>query len=138
MGCQECGDSSTWMSNSTIAKTANLQGTASVKSRPSRFFDERPPDLSEVVKQKKNFVTFFALEVAVNRKIFEVVDNCEIPESAKRFPLLRAAGPVNRQGKVHDWCLWDGEREWSRKTYARPLRLPITFCNCDTLLIERH
>jgi len=102
-----------------------------------RFFWERPSDLCERVKEKKKFITFFPLQAAINRKIFEVVENCAVPESAKQFPLFRAAGYVDRQGKVHDWWLWDGEREWRiGKLTPEQQKLPMRHVINDTLLIE--
>ena len=77
-----------------------------------RFFEERPSDLCELVKQKEKFATFFPLQAAVNRKIFEVVTNCPVPDYALDFPLFRDDGHIDRQGKVHNWFLWDGQRSW--------------------------
>ncbi len=76
------------------------------------FFSKRPTDLCELVKEEKRVVTFFPLQAAVNRKIFDIVFNCQVPEPASRFPLFRDAGHIDRQGKVHNWVLWDGERSW--------------------------
>jgi len=101
------------------------------------FFEKRPPTLCDLVTQKERFVTFFPLQAAVNRRIFEVVENCETPESAKAFPLFRAAGYVDRQGKVHDWWLWDGEREWRIGNLSQAqVKLPIRSVINDTLLIK--
>ena len=101
------------------------------------FFEERPPDLCELVKEKEKFVTFFPLQAAVNRKIFEVVENCDVPQSAKQFPLFRAAGWIDRKGRVLDWWLWDGERSWRiGKLTQDQLKLPIRSVINDTLLIQ--
>jgi hypothetical protein len=101
------------------------------------FFAQRPKNICALVKEKEKFVTFFPLQAAVNRKIFEVVEFCEVPESARDFPLFRAAGYVDRDGKVHDWWLWDGEREWRIGTLtSEQLKLPIRSVINDTLLIE--
>src|SRR6266850_2017215 len=76
------------------------------------FFEKRPSDLCDLVREKEIFVTFFPLQAAVNRKIFEVISNCPVPEHAKHLPLFRDAGHIDRQGKAHNWFLWDGERSW--------------------------
>ena len=102
------------------------------------FFKERPSEICEVVKAKEQFVTFFPLQAAVNRKIFEVFENCDVPQSAKQFPLFRAAGHIDRQGKVHDWWLWNGEREWRiEKLSEEHVNLPLRSVWNDTLLKER-
>ncbi len=102
------------------------------------FFEQKPRDLCELVKEKEEFVTFFPLQAAVNRKIFAVVESCEVPERARHFPLFRAAGYVDRTGKVHDWWLWDGEREWRvGRLTPEQTKFPIRSVINDTLLIQQ-
>ncbi|PYS20608.1 MAG: hypothetical protein DMF72_20345 [Acidobacteria bacterium] len=102
------------------------------------LFDERPDKLCDLAPKKETFVTFFPLQAAVNKNIFEVVDNCDIPQQSSQFPLFRAAGHVDRQGKVHNWFLWDGERSWPVDRLTPELtRLPMRSVWNDTLLIER-
>lgn len=102
------------------------------------FFDARPNDFSKIVHEKECFVTFFPLQAAISREIFEVVGNAEIPAHALTFPLFRAAGFIDREGKVLDWWLWDGEREWRVEKLSEEQRnLPIRAVWNDTLLIER-
>lgn len=101
------------------------------------FFDRRPPNICEIVKKPEQFVTFFPLQAAVNRKIFEVIDNCEIPASGQRFPLFRAAGHIDREGRVHDWWLWDGDKEWRiGKLTVEQSKLPIRSVLNDSQLIK--
>ena len=102
------------------------------------FHQTRPEDFSAIVGRKERFVTFFPLQAAVSRNIFEVVARLEVPEAARTFPLFRAAGFIDRAGLVHDWWLWDGEREWQVGRLTDELRrLPIRGVWNDTLLIER-
>ena len=101
------------------------------------FFENRPPNLCNIVAEREKFVTFFPLQAAINRKLFQVVEHCEIPESSKAFPLFRAAGHIDRQGKVLDWWLWDGEREWKiGKLDSEQMKLPMRLVTNDTQLIE--
>ena len=102
------------------------------------FFRARPDDFAELVHRPEMFVTFFPLQAAVNRGIFEVVGNCVVPEFAKAFPLFRAgvADPATR--KVKMWWLWDGEKEWKVGDITTEQRkLPLRGIWNDTLLIER-
>jgi hypothetical protein len=102
------------------------------------IFDERPARVCELATEAEIFITFFPLQAAINKKIFSVVGNCHLPAWAGEFPLFRAAGHIDRQGKVHNWLLWDGER--SRpidKLSTEQTRLPIRSVWNDTLLIER-
>jgi hypothetical protein len=88
--------------------------------------------------QRERFVVFFPLQTALNRSIFSVVAHEELPESAKQFPVFRAAGHIDREGRVHDWWLWDGEREWKVGQLTTEQRqLPLLELWNDTLLIER-
>ena len=102
------------------------------------FYAERPDDFGPVVEGESAFVTFFPLQAAVGRKIFEVVANLPVPERAQEFPVFRDAGFIDREGRVHDWWLWDGEKDWRPDRPIEELRhLPILAVWNDTLLIER-
>ncbi len=101
-------------------------------------FHERPHNLCELVAEKEKFVTFFPLQAAVNRNIFEVVANCDVPKHASEFPLFRDAVHIDRQGRVHNWVIWDGERSWPVDKLTREqASFPIRAVWNDTLLIER-
>ena len=104
-----------------------------------KFFETRPLDFSGIVLEKESFVNFFPLQAAVNRKIFEIVSNEQIPPEALTFPLFRGDGHIDRHGKVHNWYLWDGIKDGPLfTTLTDELRkLPkLGVCN-DTLLIQR-
>lgn len=101
------------------------------------FHEERPCDYSILVKLKESFVVFFPLQAAVSKGIFQIVANEEVPPEAQKFPLFRAAGYSDKQGYVHDWWLWDGEKEWQIGRLTEELKkLPIRQIINDTLLIE--
>lgn len=102
------------------------------------FHAARPEGFSDLVGQQERFVVFFPLQAAVNRKIFEVVGHEEVPKRSRPLPLFREAGFIDREGRVHDWSLWDGET--SRKIGrldAETRKLPMLEVWNDTLLIQR-
>jgi hypothetical protein len=102
------------------------------------IYKRRPADLKKLADRPERFVTFFPVTIAVHRKIFKVVGHSEVPESAKKLPLFRAAGFIDRAGKVHDWWLWDGEKSWRVGVLTDDLRrLPIKAVMNDTALISR-
>jgi len=76
------------------------------------LFESRPKDFATLVKQRHRFVTFVPLQAAVNREIFSIVGNEEVPEEAKEFPIFRAGVIDQETMKVATWWLWDGEKEW--------------------------
>lgn len=101
------------------------------------FFPKRP-GLSQLAKEPERFVTFFPLEAALTKKIFQIVGTEEIPPTSRAFPVFRAAGHVDREGRVHDWLLWNGEREWKIGQLTDASRaLPIRSVWNDTLLVQR-
>ena len=102
------------------------------------FHESRPDSLSMLVNAPTLFVTFFPLQQALSQGVCESVGNLDVPDFAAGFPLFRCAGHVDRDGKVHDWWLWDGESE-SRVRFltAEQRRLPIRAIWNDTLLVER-
>jgi hypothetical protein len=64
------------------------------------------------VQQRALYVTFVFLKLFVSEGLLEVVAHEPVPEEARAFPLFRAPGNRDRTGRVRDWWLWDGEREW--------------------------
>jgi hypothetical protein len=102
------------------------------------LFPVRPESLGDLAKEKELFVIFFPLVAAVSKKIFKVIANEELPAESKRFPLFRAPGFVDRQGRVRDWWLWDGERSWQIGNLTdEQRRLPMRISCNDTALIQR-
>ena len=102
------------------------------------FHERRPQNFTPVVEADESFRTFFPLQAAVSKGIFQVVANVAVPEDAIEFPLFRAAGHVDREGVVHNWFLWDGEKEWRVDGLTEEqFRLPLRQVVNDTLLIER-
>lgn len=102
------------------------------------LFQQRPAALGDLVSKREAFVTFFPLQAAVSKGIVELVGTEPIPASSREFPLFRAAGFVDRQGRVLDWLLWDGQREWKIGSLTEEQRvLPIRAVWNDTLLRER-
>ena len=101
-------------------------------------FTERP-DLSEVVKKKDQFVTFFPLRAELKMKdtVFQIVGNEPIPERAIQFPVFRSGLP-DRDGKVHVWWLWDGDKSWKvgKLTPEEIRSYPGSGIMNDTALIE--
>jgi hypothetical protein len=98
----------------------------------------RPESFSEIAAQPASFCVFFPLGAAVHRGIVQIVANEAIPEEAQQFPLFRAAGVIDREGRVLDWWLWDGERSWRVGELTSEQRnLPIKEIWNDTLLIKR-
>jgi hypothetical protein len=102
------------------------------------LFRERPADFRELAELQERFFVFFPLGAACNRRIVTIVANEAIPASAIRFPRLRAAGFIDRSGKVHDWWVFDGVKEERVGALTAEIaRLsPCEVWN-DTLLIER-
>jgi hypothetical protein len=102
------------------------------------FHGTRATDLVALVSQREKFRTFFPLQAAVARSVFEVVGNVPVPHHTKAFPRFRSAGFVDREGRVHDWYLWDGETSTKLEALTPDLRrLPILQVWNDTLLILR-
>jgi hypothetical protein len=102
------------------------------------FHSGRPASFSGLVDQKESFVTFFPVQQAVSRRIFRVAGHADVPRHARPFPLFRASGFVDREGYVHWWSLWDGDREWRVGALTPEQRkLPLRQVWNDTLLIQR-
>lgn len=102
------------------------------------FHPIRPSSFVRIIEQPEQFVTFFPLQAAIARNIFEVVSHEKVPEASQKLPLFRACGHIDREGFIHDWWLWDGNKSVRiGKLSPDQRRLPIKGIWNDTLLIER-
>lgn len=104
----------------------------------SRTYTTRPNDLVVVVADRVAFSCFFPLSTAVNRAIVSIVGNVGVPDALSPFPTFRAGVADQETGKVADWWLWDGEKEWRVGELTQEQRmLSILGVWNDTFLIER-
>lgn len=102
-------------------------------------YSERPDDIADVVRQKELFSTFFPLNAGLRRKnsAFQIIGNEPIPDWAVPFPVFRNGLP-DREGKIHEWWLWDGEKEWKvgKLTPEQIRSYPGLAVANDTAIIE--
>ncbi len=82
---------------------------------------------------------FFPLKSELRHKdtVFKIIGNEPIPESALAFPVFRSGLP-DREGAVHEWWLWDGEKEWKvgKLTAAEIRSHPYLGVANDTALLQ--
>ncbi len=100
---------------------------------------EQPPEsFKEMVNLKERFYVFFPLSAALSQGIVHRVANEDVPSWAQKFPLMRKAGWRDDSGKVLNWWLWDGEKEWQVDSLT-PEQESLSLAQIwnDTLLIER-
>jgi len=115
----------------------NLEMGALIRVLPG-LHKTRPVSLTEVVAQQEQFVTFFPLQAAIDQEVFEIVAHETVPDESRKMPLFRARGHIDREGFVHDWRLWDGEKSTRvGKLTPEQRKFPIKEIWNDTLLIER-
>lgn len=102
------------------------------------FYATRPTDFDPIMAGKERFCIFLPLQQAVSRGIFQIVARAGVPRHAQGFPVLRGDGFTDREGRVHDWWIWDGDREWRVASLTPEQRglSPREVWN-DTLLIQR-
>lgn len=102
------------------------------------LFPKCPSDFGSLVQQRERFSTFFPLGAACARGIVRIVANEPVPERASGLPLMRMAGGMRRDGRVLNWWLWDGEREWPVDALTEKEReLSILEVMNDTALVDR-
>lgn len=89
------------------------------------------------LKDGLHYFAFFPLGPSVNQKIFNIVSNQSLPDYAINFPLFKT-GVENSIGKVENWWLWDGDKEWKvDELNEEQKKLSYRGIWNDTLLIER-
>jgi hypothetical protein len=96
----------------------------------------RPDSFTDLVGETEQFVVFFPLVAAVKGAIVEIVGHEEVPEWAVPFPVFRNGLP-DREGKIHEWWLWDGQKQWKVGNLTSEMRsFPQEEVVNDTRLIE--
>ena len=102
------------------------------------LFQNRPSDLSALVKGPVRFSTFFPVAAAIKRGLFNVVGHDEIASHNQPFPVFRNGNADPKTKKVGAWWFWDGEKEWKVGEISPEQRkMPIVGVWNDTLLVER-
>jgi hypothetical protein len=103
-----------------------------------RLYKSRPEPIAQVIDNSVRFSTFFPLNAAIKRGIFEIVGNVTVPAHLQKFPTFRS-GHINPKTKREEnWWLWDGQREWRVGQLTKEqCQLPIRGVWNDTLLVER-
>jgi hypothetical protein len=102
------------------------------------FYDERPSNFVDIVKQKATFVVFVALQHMVNGNYVRIVDNQPVPPDAQVFPVFRSGIPDPKTRKVKVWWFWDGEKSWKVGNLTdEQTRMPIRAVIGDELLAKR-
>ena len=76
------------------------------------IFSSVPDSLDGLSKLKELFFVFFPLSFALSKGLVNIVGNTAVPEWAKEKPFMRRAGGRAQDGKVLNWWLNDGHREW--------------------------
>jgi len=75
------------------------------------FYSARPTDFTKVLNENVRFTTFFPLQAAMNKGIFEIVANVSIPVSLQNFPIFKCNNKINAELYDDGWWIWDGLRE---------------------------
>ena len=102
------------------------------------FFVKRPENFSSIVLQQEQFFTFFLVSAAVNRGIVTIMANEAIPESARKMPVLRTPGGIDKRGKILNWWILDGEsKQLVSELSAEQKNLSIASVMNDTMLVHR-
>jgi hypothetical protein len=99
--------------------------------------DVRPASFSQIVALRPQFMTFFPLGAACNRRLVSIVANESVPDHAVAFPTFRS-GVRRPDGTVKIWWLWDGTNAKRVGKLTQAMRsLPIRAIWNDILLTER-
>lgn len=76
------------------------------------LFAERPDSIETLVAQNPLYFFFYPLGAALRQGLVEFVTNIPVPAFNNSFPLMRCKGMIEKDGKVTNWWLWDGDKMW--------------------------
>jgi len=103
------------------------------------IYQTRREEFADLAQQNERFYVFYPLKAMIKEGLVKVVAHSDVPVQAKPFPLFKAAGWRDPQsGRVQDWWLWDGHREWRVGSLTEDLAaLPIRAITGHDLLVRR-
>lgn len=71
-----------------------------------------PEDLRLAVAGTPTLIAFFPLARSVNLGLVKMIGRVPVTSERQSLPLFRDGTPDPTTGRVENWWLWDGEREW--------------------------
>jgi hypothetical protein len=100
------------------------------------IFTARPTNFEALVVQPPQFITFFPLGSACNRRVVKIVAKVEVPETARAFPTFRSWTPPPIRQRCHHF--WDGTRHWKQEQLLPGQeKMPLLQIMNDTMLIQK-
>lgn len=105
------------------------------------FYQERPSmeEIYSIVNKNHRFQTFCFLKAAIKEREVEFIENIDIPEEFKKFPIFKNTNthPKGDQ-KEAIWSLWDGEKSWRVGKLSEEEQLKYPFHSlCDATALIR-
>lgn len=79
------------------------------------FFAPRPDDVCAVGQLPETFFTFYPVNAAARRKMISIVGHCQVPASAREFPLMRHASGRDPVTQEITWWLWDRKGNYASR-----------------------
>ena len=104
----------------------------------SKAYRVRPSNLIDVVSDKVQFATFYALNSVLRQKLIERVGNAPVSPVNQKLPIFRNNLDCPLQGRAKVWYFWDGVKEWKVGEITEEQRKYPVLGVCGTeLVIER-
>jgi hypothetical protein len=104
------------------------------------FYQERPSmeEIYAIVNKKHRFQTFCFLQAALKESSVEFVENMDIPEKFKKFPIFKGTNSMPKRDPLDKiWWLWDGEKSWrvGKLTIEEQMKYPVKeLCDAAALI----
>ena len=91
------------------------------------LYDKQQKDFSVLINREVCFSCFTSLKYFIKDGCGSIVGVAGIPKKLKDFPLFRTGMQNPATGKVDNWWLWDGVKEWrvgglEPEQYKLPIR----------------
>ena len=105
----------------------------------SEIASGHPDNFDIITTSRVLFSCFVPLGAIIEQGILSIVTVLpNVPSALRPFPVFRTGVVDRNTGKVSNWWLWDGEKEWMvGKINSAQRKLPIRGIWNDTLLKER-
>jgi len=104
----------------------------------TRLHANRPESFDDLLKENEQFSVFCPLAASLKEGLCRIVQNNEVPEKLKLFPLFKSGNFDRKSRQITNWWIWDGRKstnigdlpkEYSDLPYRCILTIPaITHC----------
>jgi hypothetical protein len=77
-----------------------------------KLYDHKPREIIATVDGSPDLISLFPLKGSLRAGLTSIVGHRDLDQVRAKFPVFRSGVANPKSGKVDNWWLWNGDREW--------------------------